>query len=120
MCQLGNSLVIQALLLEGHTHTPIHPHYSHTHTCTHSVTHVANILPSAISCLFYLPSLLPPFHLTVGHTDEGSDHSLESQLLQHLTREEQQSVLLTSAASDIEDLEQFTRHVYNAHLACFV
>ena len=47
-----------------------------------------------------------------GHADEARAHdSLESQMLQYLTREEQQSVLHTSAASDIEDLEQFARYV---------
>ena len=47
-----------------------------------------------------------------GHADEARAHdSLESQMLQYLTREEQQSVLHTSAASDVEDLEQFARYL---------
>lgn len=52
-------------------------------------------------------------HLYIsGHADEARAHdSLESQMLQYLTREEQQSVLHTSAAGDVEDLEQFARYM---------
>ena len=42
-------------------------------------------------------------------TDDSGHHSAVTQLLQHLSPEERQSVLNTAAAADPEDLEQFGR-----------
>ena len=57
----------------------------------------------------HLKPLIFSLHFS-GHADEARVHdSVESQMLQYLTREEQQSVLHTSAACDVEDLEQFAR-----------
>ena len=52
-----------------------------------------------------------------GHADEARAHdSVKSQMLQYLTREEQQSVLHSSAACDVEDLEQFARYLFHQNL----
>ena len=47
----------------------------------------------------------------IGHTDDSGEQTIEAALLQHLSREEQQSVLQTTAAGDEDDLEQFSRYV---------
>lgn len=50
-----------------------------------------------------------PHSLTPGHTDELGRTSTEASLLQHLSQEEVQSVLLVARDLEEEDLELFIR-----------